>query len=107
MAWVFLQAAMQGPQKGHCSLMTAFTFSVTLPSKIVPPDGLGGVKILTTWVGEPVRPRRLGSTSMSAAVQTLIDFFLAFILQRREGRRGSLISLTTVMTTGAFTLIRT
>ncbi len=72
----------------------------------MPPAGLGGVKIFITWVGDPFRPMRTVSSSTSLAVQTVMAAFLAAILPLREGRRGSLISLTTVMIMGSFVLSR-
>ena len=44
----------------------------------------GGLKILTTWVAEPLNPIFSGSASISCAVQTMI--FVFFLMIRRPPR---------------------
>ena len=83
------------------SLSTSFAVvSSGSPTRISPSLRAAGVKMRMTFVGEPFRPHFWGSAPMSEAFHTVIWAFLEFILPLREGRRGSLISLTTVITQG-------
>jgi len=73
------------------------------PVQISAAPRAGGGKTFTTWVKEPARPTCSGLRSRSARPHTGMASFLALNLALKEGSRGSLISLTTVIRAGSLT----
>ena len=73
----------------NCKISTNLSAtSSDSPCRIWPAFRDGGVKIFTTWVGDPFKPMRLISTSRSWACQRVICALLAIISPRKAGSRG-------------------
>ena len=71
------------------------------PFRISPPPRASGLKIFETQVGDPLSPARFSSTPTSFAVHVGIWALAAFLIPRREGNLGSLMSFMTVITAGS------
>ena len=61
---------------------------------------MGGGKIVTTFVGEPVRPIQSGFASTAFSSSTVTDAFAASIQPASDAKRGVEASFTTVITAG-------